>query len=75
MVFERTKLVEIGIVHQALDVLQGKAKLAIEQDLLQFVNLLRPVHAIARLGDARRFEQPDFVVVAQGPCTDPRKLR
>lgn len=52
-----------------LDAVEGHAELPVEKDLLQHVDLGVAIQAISGFGCARRLEEPDFVVVAQGART------
>ena len=62
-------------LEQGGDVGERRAHAAEQQDLLQAVDVLGPVVAIPAVRVARRVEQAELVVVAQGEYRDPGEVR
>ena len=75
MLLQGRVTVKVPVVQHLFDLLQRHFQGTIEQNLLQPIHLLLAIDAVAVAGNARRFEQVDAVVVAQGATADPGQLR
>jgi hypothetical protein len=55
------------------DGIQREIQLAVEQDLLELLELVAPVQPVPGAGPSRRRQQADRVVVMEGPDADARQ--
>jgi hypothetical protein len=67
--------VELRRAQHPTDVVQRKAELAVEQDLLQPQQLLATVIAVAIRANAGRLEEADLVIVVECPDRDSGQFR
>ena len=74
LLFQRRGLVKLRVIHDPLDLLQGKRQFPEQQNALQSCQRRIVIQPVARLRYRRGPQQPDGVIVVQRAHADPGDL-